>query len=107
MEIIEIAQKEIETTPKGVKARRLVSRPAVAVVNLILEPGGEVKTHTTAVDVYFHVLEGEGTVEVGEEKEKVKAGQIIISPANIPHALYASENTIFSVLVVKTPNPNQ
>ncbi len=107
MEIIDIGRKEIETTSKGVKARRLVTRPAVAVVNLILEPGGEVKTHTTPVDVYFHVMEGEGTVEVGDERAAVRAGQIVISPANIPHALYATGETPFSVLVVKTPNPNQ
>lgn len=105
MEILEISRQELQASPRGVQVRRLVERPAVAVVNIVLQPGEKVPSHATPVDVYFHVLEGRGAVEIGCEREDVREGQIIISPAHIPHALYAASDSPFSVLVVKTPNP--
>lgn len=105
MEIIRIAEQPIRPTPRGVKARPLVDRPAVNVMNLLLSPGQEVPTHVTPVDVLFHVIEGKGKVTIGAEIAEVTAGDIVVSPAHIPHALQADTASSFSVLVIKTPNP--
>lgn len=105
MEIIRIAEQPLKPTPRGVKARPIVDRPAVNVVNLVLAPGEEVPEHITPVDVLFHVIEGEGKVIIGNETAEVAAGDIIVSPAHIPHALKADATSNFSVLVIKTPNP--
>ncbi|NPV89404.1 MAG: cupin domain-containing protein [Firmicutes bacterium] len=107
MEIVRIADIPAKGTPRGVQGRSLVDLPDVSVMNLILSAGDKVPEHVTPVDVLFHVLEGEGTVIIGEEKAKVKAGEIIISPANIPHALEADCGSNFSFLVIKTPNPKK
>ncbi|MBC7083900.1 MAG: hypothetical protein QME82_08440 [Bacillota bacterium] len=34
-------------------------------------------------------------------------GDIVLSPKNIPHGLRAGQSEDFSVLVVKTPNPEK
>lgn len=107
MEIIKIAEQPLAETPRGVKGRALVDIPAVNVMNLLIAPGEKVAAHTTPVDVLFHVIEGQGSVTIGDETEKVSAGEIIISPANIPHALEADAWTTFNVLVIKTPNPKK
>lgn len=105
MEIIRIAEQPQQVTPRGVKARTVVDLPHVNIMNLTLGPGDEVPSHTTPVDVLFHIIEGEGSVTVGPETAKVSAGEIVVSPAVIPHALTANAGTHFSVLVIKTPNP--
>ena len=107
MEVIRIGNIAAAINPRGVAARRLIERDAVQVVNLDLKPGEVVKTHVTPVDVFFYVIEGSGTVEIGNESERVRAGDIVVSPKNIPHGLRAGENDRFSVLVVKTPNPSR
>ena len=82
-------------------------------VKLIERDGGEaalvlgsgLKKHTTAVNVFFYVLEGEGVIEIGDEKQTVTKDWLIDSPKNIPHAVYNDSSTDFRVLVVKTPAP--
>ena len=54
---------------------------------------------------FFYLLEGEGIVEIGDEKLAVSKDMLIDSPKNIPHCLYNESNADFRVLVVKTPAP--
>ena len=58
--------KSVETTnnPHGVDARKLHGNEHVQVVHMHLKAGEYLKKHTTAVDVFFYVLEGEGIVEI-------------------------------------------
>jgi len=72
---------------------------------MVLNPGESLKKHTTPVDVFFYVLEGEGIVEIGNEKQIVNKDMLVDSPKNIPHCLYNEGKEIFRVLVVKTPKP--
>jgi len=98
---------ELGTTknPHGVEARKLHANDDVQVVHIRLKPGENLKKHTTAVNVFFYVLEGEGVIEIGDEKQKVTKDWLIDSPKNIPHALYNESLADFRVLVVKTPAP--
>ena len=66
---------------------------------------GALDTHVTPVDVFFYVVSGRGSVEIGAEKAAVQAQDLVFSPQNVPHALQAAEDAPFEVLVVKTPNP--
>ena len=102
-----ISYKEIETTknPHGVEAKKIHENENVQVVHMLLKPGESLKKHTTAVDVFFYVLEGEGIVEIGDEKQTVCKDMLIDSPKNIPHCLYNEGSVNFRVLVVKTPYP--
>ncbi len=105
MEIIRIKEMPAAVNPRGVRARHLINRPAVVVTNLMLEPGEVVQKHVTPVDVFFYVVEGRGTIEIGDETGEAQAGEIVVSPASIPHGLRAAADSRFTVLVVKTPNP--
>ena len=78
--------------------------PEIGIINLVLKPGEQVPSHKTPVDVLFQVIEGEGIVTVGEENAVVLSGDIIVSPAQIPHSLEASQGCLFSVYVMKVPN---
>lgn len=98
---------QVETTknPHGIEARKIHDTDHAQVVHMLLKPGEQLKKHTTAVDVFFYVLEGTGIVEIGDEKQEVVKDMLIDSPKNIPHCLYNESNDIFRVLVVKTPKP--
>lgn len=99
----------VETTknPHGIEARKIHDNDHVQVVHMLLKPGEQLKKHTTAVDVFFYVLEGKGIVEIGDEKQEVEKDMLIDSPKNIPHCLYNVSDGIFRVLVVKTPKPGE
>ena len=102
-----INYNEMATTnnPHGVDARKLHANDDVQVVHIHLKPGESLMKHTTAVNVFFYVLEGEGVIEIGDEKQTATKDWLIDSPKNIPHCLYNESNADFRVLVVKTPSP--
>jgi quercetin dioxygenase-like cupin family protein len=95
----------VVSNPHGVDARKLYGSEHVQVVHIHLKTGESLIKHAAAVDVFFYVLEGEGIVEIGNEKQAVRKDTLIESPKNIPHCLYNESNADFRVLVVKTPGP--
>ena len=105
MEII-IYQNAVKVNnPHGVDARKLLSNEHVQVVHIHLKAGECLKKHATPVDVFFYVLEGNGIVEIGDEKMALSKDMLIESPKGIPHCLSNVSNADFRVLVVKTPGP--
>lgn len=102
-----ISFKDVETVknPHGVDARKIHENENVQVVHILLKAGESLKKHATPVDVFFYILEGEGVVEIGDEKLSATKDMLVESPKNIPHCLYNDGNADFRVLVVKTPKP--
>jgi len=92
-------------TANRIKTWKLYDSENAQVVHLQLEKGESLKPHITAVDVFFYVLEGKGSVLVGEEKIQVTAGTLVESPKDIVHCLYNDGDTPFRVLVNKVPRP--
>lgn len=101
MNVIEIKSLEKRNKNLGVNVKNIPSDLKAKSVNLLLDPGKELAMHVTPVDVIFYVIDGSGTVTVGEEKREVKKGDFIDSPANIPHGWLNNSNEELSVLVIK------
>ena len=91
--------------PNGIKSWKLYDSENAQVVHLQLEKGESLKPHITPVNVFFYVLEGKGSVLVGEERIQVTAGTLVESPKDIVHCLYNDGDTVFRVLVNKVPRP--
>ena len=105
MEVIKYQNIEFKRSGWGVKARQVVNIPEMNIMNLVLEPGEAVPAHKTPVHVHFQVMEGKGTVVIGDKSAVVGVGDIVFSPLQIPHSLIADQGSMFSVFVIKTPNP--
>lgn len=88
-----------------VKAGPIYSTEHALAVHVTLEAGERLKPHITPVDVFFYVLEGTPTIEVGEEREVVGADHLVESPAKIRHCLYNDTDQVARILVVKVPRP--
>jgi mannose-6-phosphate isomerase-like protein (cupin superfamily) len=70
---------------------------------LTLKPGGtnQVHVHDDAEQVYI-VLRGGGTVQVGDEKAEVKAGDAVFLPAKVPHGFFNTGNKTVVILLIGT-----
>jgi len=107
LEISKVSEVSSSQNPHGVDARPIYTHENAQVIILTLQPNESLKRHITPVDVFFYVLEGTGTVEVGEEKKQVTKDTIIHSPANIVHCWYNTSNKPLKIMVAKTPKPTQ
>ena len=105
MKIIDVMKTEIADTPHKVDVRKLFNFEHATIIHIRLKPGEALRKHKTHVDVNFFVLEGEGIVEIGAEKETVNKDQLIFIPAKIPHLLRNESEKDFRFLVIKTPAP--
>jgi quercetin dioxygenase-like cupin family protein len=107
MKIVNIAQVQSGPNPHHVDARKIYDSPHAIAVMITLKPGEFLKKHSTPVDVFFYVLEGEGTVEIGDERATVGKDHLVESPARIPHRWINESAGVFRVLVVKVPKPTE
>lgn len=107
MKITDVAKVVSGDNPHHVDARKVYESPHAMAVVITLRPGESLKKHITPVDVFFYVLEGTGTVEIGDERQTVGKDVLVESPARIPHRWLNESGAAFRVLVVKVPKPTE
>jgi mannose-6-phosphate isomerase-like protein (cupin superfamily) len=105
MNIIDWKQQEIKQTPHKVDVRQLYDKTDAQAMHIVLQPGEQLKPHITPVDVFFFILEGTPSVQIGEEKQQVAENSLVESPKDIVHCLFNHSDKQARILVVKTPKP--
>jgi mannose-6-phosphate isomerase-like protein (cupin superfamily) len=105
MKTLKLSEAPQAPNPHGVTVQKLYDTEHALTMHLTLRPGEALKRHVTPVDVFFYVLEGEGVVEIGDERKTVGKDVLIDSPARIPHCWYNESERDVRILVVKVPRP--
>jgi quercetin dioxygenase-like cupin family protein len=62
------------------------------------DKGQGLSEHTAPFDAVVYILDGQAQITIGGQPQAVSAGEMLIMPANIPHALQA--NIPFKMLLV-------
>src|SRR5688500_10695753 len=57
----------------------------VSVIVVDAEPGAGPRLHRHPYEEVFVVLEGEATFTLGDRRRVVRAGEIVVAPAGVPH----------------------
>jgi quercetin dioxygenase-like cupin family protein len=73
----------------AVVSRTLVKKEKGTVTLFAFDAGQGLSEHTAPFDALVHVLEGEAEVVVGGKARRVGAGEALLLPADVPHALAA------------------
>ena len=95
---------EIAVQPGQIVSKTLAQNDAVSVTLFAFSQGEEIGTHDSTGDAFVHVLEGTGRYTVGGTEHIVHAGEVLVMPAKIPHAVYALEDFKW-ILTVIFPTP--
>jgi len=106
MQIIRALEAPEVETPHLASVRPIHSTEHVQVTLITLEPGEALRPHITPVDATFYVLEGEATVEIGQERQVAPMHSLIHSPAKIVHRVLNEGSERVRFLVIKTPRPS-
>ncbi|MFL0250933.1 cupin domain-containing protein [Clostridium neuense] len=98
-----LALKEEVTYAKGqVVSKTLVQTDNVSITLFSFDKGEEISAHSAPGDALVYVMEGEVTITIGDNApEVVTEGNFIVMPANISHALEATEKFKMMLIVVK------
>lgn len=94
--------RDLEYQPDGIVSQILLKQPTGSVTAFAFDAGQELSEHTCPYDALLHVVEGQGHVTIGGEANTIAAGQMIKLPANIPHAVAASERFKMLLTMLRT-----
>lgn len=102
-EVVNLAG-QIDVRPGEIASRTLAQNEAVSITLFAFDQGEEISAHESSGDAFVTVLEGVGEYTVGSKKYEVHAGESLVMPANIPHAVYGKEAFKWLLVVVFKEN---
>lgn len=84
-----------------VVSRTFSQSPTLSLTLFAFEAGEEISAHTAPGDAMIQVLDGAARVTIGEKEFTVGTGEVIVMPANVPHAVAAEDRFKMLLIVVK------
>ena len=81
----------------AVVSRTLLKRAGGTITLFAFDEGQALSEHTAPFDAVAQVLEGEAEITIAGTPRKVAKGEIVLMPANQPHAVHA--RTRFKMLL--------
>ena len=73
----------------SVVSHQIVNSSAGSVTLFAFDEGQELSEHTTPFDALVQLLEGEAEITIAGQPLRMKEGDLVIMPANQPHAVKA------------------
>ena len=81
-------------------SKTLVQNAHVSITLFAFDKDEEISAHSSHGDAMVTVLDGIAEIMIGGEKFKVSAGETIVMPADVLHAVYGLEKMKFMLTVV-------
>ncbi|MFA5974650.1 MAG: cupin domain-containing protein [Elusimicrobiota bacterium] len=100
----ELAQKAAKLVDwadyqKGsIVSRKIIQKETGSATFFAFDQGQELSTHRAPYDALVYLVDGEAEIQIDEQLHHVSAGQILMLPANRPHAVKAARR--FKMLLV-------
>jgi quercetin dioxygenase-like cupin family protein len=80
-----------EYVDNSIVSKTVLDKPAGTITLFAFDKGQRLSEHTAPFDAVVQIVDGSACLTIGGKDVNVSAGQIIIMPANVPHAVAATE----------------
>ena len=100
---VENLAQMLQFQDKAIVSRMLVKNAAGSVTLFAFDAGEGLSEHTAPFDALVIGVEGRAEVLLGGEHHDLGAGDTLLMPANVPHAITPTEP--FKMLLVMLRNP--
>jgi quercetin dioxygenase-like cupin family protein len=75
----------------SIVSKTLLDKSVGTITLFAFDKGQKLSEHTTPYDAVVQVLDGKAQIRIQDEINELSESQIIIMPANVPHAVNAGE----------------
>lgn len=83
---------------------RTIKKSKVGTMTIFsFDAGQELSEHTAPFDAFVQVLDGEVRLAIGGNEVVCRTGEIVMMPADIPHAVYADKRFKMLLTMIKEP----
>lgn len=86
----------------AVVSRTIVDRKTGTVTLFAFDEGQGLSEHTAPFDALVHILEGEAGIVISGKPLRAKGGEMVIMPANQPHALKAVSKFKMNLIMIRS-----
>jgi quercetin dioxygenase-like cupin family protein len=100
-----LLKKHIDYNTDAVVSKTLVKKKTGTVTLFAFDKGQELSEHTTPFDAMVQIVEGEAELIIGGESVIAKEGELVIMPANIPHAVKAQKRFKMLLTMIREQYP--
>ncbi|MEI8344568.1 MAG: cupin domain-containing protein, partial [Candidatus Omnitrophota bacterium] len=84
-------QKSVEYQAGNVVSRTILNKPTGTLTVFAFDQGQGLSEHTAPFDATILILDGQARITIDGKPHRLEAGQLIVMPANHPHAVHAEQ----------------
>ena len=95
-------EKLIDYQTASVVSKTIIKQPTGTVTLFAFDKGEGLSEHTTPFDALVYLVDGEAEITIAGKANLVKKSEMIIMPANNPHALKAKERFKMLLMMIKS-----
>lgn len=95
-------KKGVEYASGSIVSKTLLDKKTGTITLFAFDKGQALSEHTAPFEAMVNVIDGKAEIKIGGKPFELTAGESIIMPANIPHAVKAVES--FKMLLVMVKN---
>lgn len=85
----------------GIVSKRIIQKEKGNITLFAFDAGQKLSEHTAPFDALVQVMQGNAEIVIGGKAHQLTAGQCIIMPANVPHAVNANERFIMLLTMIR------
>jgi len=93
--------QSIDYVNGGVASKQIIKNKQGNITLFSFSEGEGLSEHTSPYDASVYIVEGIAEISIDKKTQILKAGEMIIMPANIPHAVYANNNFKMLLIMIK------
>lgn len=82
----------------AIVSRQIIKKPTGNVTLFAFDKGQGLSEHVAPFDALVYIVNGEAEIIISDRRNRLSKGEIIVMPANKPHAVYAVKR--FKMLLV-------
>jgi quercetin dioxygenase-like cupin family protein len=86
----------------AIVSREILKKKTGTVTLFAFDAGQGLSEHTAPFDALVQVLDGEAEITIAGKRHRVAAGELILMPANKPHALMAGRRFKMMLTMIRS-----
>jgi quercetin dioxygenase-like cupin family protein len=93
--------EKVDYSADGIVSKRVIDRPVGNVTLFAFDKGQRLSEHSAPFDAMVQVIEGNAEIVIAGIPHDLQSGETIIMPANVPHAVNATEKFKMVLTMIK------
>ena len=94
--------ESVDYQNESVVSKTLVKKETGTVTLFAFDEGQGLSEHTAPFDAMVHIIDGKADITISGKRHRLEKGEVIIMPANQPHALKATSKFKMLLVMIKS-----